>query len=286
MHKLLEFIRSIYVFLLFVIFEVVALNYYAHSSAYSQAKLLTRSNRVVGGVHGVLHEIRHYFSLRGENEELLLRVAELENQLAQYVESQPEAGKVAIETDSLNMDAEWTQYAYMTARVVSSSINRLNNFMVIDRGMADGVRNEMAVVSPRGVMVGYVVGCSERYAVVMPMLNTSFRASGKLLRGSHFGSIVWHGYDAHEVSLTDLSKYAQPQKGDTIVSTGFSSYFPEGIMIGRVSECRMNPMQTAYDLDVELAVDFTSLHRVVLIDNRDQAEIESLVEQAVGSHNK
>lgn len=284
MHKLLEFIRTIYVFLLFLIFEIVALNYYAHSSAYAQAKLLTRSNKVVGGVHGVLHEIRHYFSLRSENDELLLRVAELENSLSQYAST----GGVAVESgfESEELSAEWAQYAYMTARVVSLSINKHNNFMVINRGMDDGVRNDMAVLSPRGAMVGYVVGCSNRYAVVLPVLNTSFRASGKLLRGSHFGSIVWDGYDAHKVRLTELSKYATPEKGDTIVSTGFSSYFPEGIVIGRVSESTMNEMQTAYDVDVELAVDFTALHRVILIDNRDQSEIESLIEQATGTYNK
>lgn len=284
MHKLLEFIRTIYVFLLFLIFEIVALNYYAHSSAYAQAKLLTRSNKVVGSVHGVLHEIRHYFSLRSENDELLERVAELENSLSQYASTDG----VAVESDmeSEELSAEWAQYAYMTARVVSLSINKHNNFMVINRGMDDGVRNDMAVLSPRGVMVGYVVGCSNRYAVVLPVLNTSFRASGKLLRGSHFGSIVWDGYDANKVRLTDLSKYAAPVKGDTIVSTGFSSYFPEGIVIGRVDESRMNEMQTAYDVDVELAVDFTALHRVILIDNRDQSEIESLIEQATGTYNK
>ena len=284
MHKLLEFIRTIYVFLLFLIFEIVALNYYAHSSAYAQAKLLTRSNKVVGGVHGVLYEIRHYFSLRGENDELLLRVAELENTLSQYASTEGVAAESGSELEELS--AEWAQYAYMTARVVSLSINKHNNFMVINRGMDDGVRNDMAVLSPRGAMVGYVVGCSNRYAVVLPMLNTSFRASGKLLRGSHFGSIVWDGYDAHKVRLTELSKYATPEKGDTIVSTGFSSYFPEGIVIGRVSESTMNEMQTAYDVDVELAVDFTALHRVILIDNRDQSEIESLIEQATGTYNK
>lgn len=284
MHKLLEFIRTIYVFLLFLIFEIVALNYYAHSSAYAQAKLLTRSNKVVGGVHGVLYEIRHYFSLRAENDELLARVAELENSLSQYASTAEVATESGSELEELS--AEWAQYAYMTARVVSLSINKHNNFMVINRGMDDGVRNDMAVLSPRGAMVGYVVGCSNRYAVVLPMLNTSFRASGKLLRGSHFGSIVWDGYDAHKVRLTELSKYATPEKGDTIVSTGFSSYFPEGIVIGRVSESTMNEMQTAYDVDVELAVDFTALHRVILIDNRDQSEIESLIEQATGTYNK
>ncbi|MDE6857697.1 MAG: rod shape-determining protein MreC, partial [Alistipes sp.] len=174
---------------------------------------------------------------------------------------------------------------YMTARVVSSSVNKSRNFMVLDRGMADGVKTDMAVVSPRGAMVGYVVGCSDRYSVVLPVLNTSFRASGKLQRGQHFGSIVWDGFDKHAVRLTELSKYAEPQIGDTVVSTGFSHYFPEGVMIGRVTDCRMNGTRTAYDLDLDLAADLSALHRVILIDNRDQDEIRELVSSAAEQYN-
>ena len=284
MHKLFEFIRSIYVFLLFIIFEAVALNYYAHSSSYAQAKLLTRSHRVVGGVHGALFEVRHYFSLRRENEALLTRLAETENRLAALAES-GQAESATAQIDSAFADAAWTKYVYMTARVVSSSVNKSRNFMVLDRGMADGVKTDMAVVSPRGAMVGYVVGCSDRYSVVLPVLNTSFRASGKLQRGQHFGSIVWDGFDKHAVRLTELSKYAEPQIGDTVVSTGFSHYFPEGVMIGRVTDCRMNGTRTAYDLDLDLAADLSALHRVILIDNRDQDEIRELVSSAAEQYN-
>lgn len=285
MHRLFEFIRGIYVFLLFIIFEAVALNYYAHSSSYAQAKLLTRSNRVAGSVHGALFEVRHYFSLRRENEELLARLAEVENRMAALAENVAAEGGVMDEVDSAFLDAQWTKYVYMPARVVSSSVNKRRNFMVLDRGMADGVRTGMAVVSPRGAMAGYVVGCSDRYAVVLPVLNTSFRASGKLQRGQHFGSIVWDGFDKHSVRLTELSKYAEPQVGDTVVSTGFSNYFPEGVMIGRVTGSRLNGTRTAYDLDIELAADVSALHRVILIDNRDQDEIRDLVSSAGEQYN-
>lgn len=285
MHKLFEFIRSIYVFLLFIVFEAVALNYYAHSSSYAQAKLLTRSNRVVGSVHGALFEVRHYFSLRRENEELLARLTEVENRMAALSESVPSADGAPAGIDSAFADAAWTKYVYMTARVVSSSVNKSRNFMVLDRGMADGVKTGMAVVSPRGAMVGYVVECSDRYSAVLPVLNTSFRASGKLQRGQHFGSIVWDGFDKHAVRLTELSKYAEPQIGDTVVSTGFSHYFPEGVMIGRVTGCRMNGTRTAYDLDINLAADLSALHRVILIDNRDQDEIRDLVSSAGEQYN-
>ncbi len=78
MYKLIEFLRRIYVAVLFVVFEAIAIGYYAHSSNYTQAKLLTRSNQVVGGVNGIFADIRSYFTLGRENERLLERVAVLE----------------------------------------------------------------------------------------------------------------------------------------------------------------------------------------------------------------
>ena len=82
MRKLLEFIRSIYVMVLFVVLEAIAVGYYAHSTYYTQARLLARSNQVVGGVHGVFAGIRHYFSLGRENRDLLAHVAEMKERLA------------------------------------------------------------------------------------------------------------------------------------------------------------------------------------------------------------
>ena len=271
MRKLLEFIRSTYVFLIFVVLETAALNHYAHSSVYARARILTRAAGVAGTVSGGLFEVKRYFLLGRENDQLLSRLAELENRLAAY-----ETSGAADEDEEPAYDSLIAKYYYMTASVVSSSVNKSNNFMIIDKGMDDGVRTSMGVVSPRGAMVGYVVGCSNHYASVLPVINTSFRSSGMLLGGGNYGSIEWNGFGIHEVQLTNLSKYARPEVGDTIVSTGYSGFFPQGILIGRVKNFKMNDIQTAYDLDVELAVDISSLHRVILIDNRDLDEIQGL----------
>ena len=271
MRRLLEFIRSTYVFLIFVVIEAAALNHYARSSVYARAKILTRAAYVAGTVNGGVNEVKRYFSLGRENDELLARLAELENRLSVY-----ESGMASGAGSDTEFDPMWAKYYYMTASVVSSSVNKLNNFMIIDKGMDDGVRTSMGVVSPRGAMVGYVVGCSNRYAAVMPIINTSFKSSGMLTGGGNFGSIEWNGHGIHEVQLSGLSKYAKPEVGDTIVSTGHSNIFPQGILIGCVKRFEMNDIQTAYNLDVELAVDISSLHRVILIDNRDLEEIQSL----------
>ena len=271
MRKLIEFIRSVYVVALFVALEAVAIGYYARSTCYTQARLLARSNAAAGTVHGFSAGIRRYFSLGAENRELLERVARLEERLAQYDE--------AANIDRLRKymtDIGGSKYRVMTATVISNSINRTQNFITLNRGYGDGVVPDMAVLSPGGAMVGYVVDCTDRYAVVMPVLNTSFRASGKLDGADYFGSVYWDGADPHTVLFGELSKYAEPRPGQEVVTTGFSQFFPENVLIGRVERVSMNETRTAYTVRVRLAAELSKLTDVILVENRDANEIIGL----------
>lgn len=271
LYKLFEFIRSIYVVLLFILIEAVAVHYYAHSTYYTQARLLTRSNRVVGGVYGFFSGVGRYFTLGRENEILLGRVVELETRLAEY-----RSAVDSVHFSEYMQGADKSPYRLMTARVISNSVNRDQNFVTLDKGRKDGVVADMAVLSPDGAMVGYVVDCSERYAVAMSALNTSFRASGKLSGGDYFGSIHWDGLDRRYVVMTELSKYAEPQPGDEVVSTGFSLYFPADIPIGEVESSELNENKTAYTVRVRLAADLTALDDVILVENTGLDEIKAL----------
>ena len=191
MRKLFEFIRSIYVVVLFVALEVAAISYYAHSTHYTQARLLARSNQVAGGVHGFFAGIRRYFSLGHENRLLLGRVAQLEERLAQYEEAETNARLDSYMQDSCLQGIGESKYRFAVASVAANSINRQQNLITLNRGRQDGVVEEMAVLSPDGAMAGYVVDCTERYAVAMSVLNTSFRASGKLADAEYYGSLYW-----------------------------------------------------------------------------------------------
>lgn len=273
MYKLIEFIRSIYVALLFIVLEIVAVNYYARSTSYTQARLLARSNQVVGGVHGVFAGIRHYFSLGHENELLTERVAELEGRLAAYAGASPVIVPLSGAADSL-----LSKYRTMTARMVSNTTNRMQNFIVLDKGALDGVVEQMAVLTPGGAMLGYVVDCSAHYAVAVSALNTSFRASGRLVGSDYFGSIYWDGLDQHEVVMDEVSKYADPQPGQEVVSTGFSLYFPADVRIGQVVSAELNETRTAYRVRVRLAAEISRVNNVILVENRDLNETQSLLD--------
>ena len=278
MYRLIEFLRRIYVVLLFIAIEAIALNFYAHSSYYTQAKILSRAHSVAGGIQSSIFGVKHYFTLRSENEALSQRVAELEGLLSHYREKEATAA-----TDSLSLDGidsamveSLSQYRYTTARIISNSISRSRNFITLNRGLMHGVVVDMAVISPPGVMIGYVVGCSERYSVVLPMLNMDFRTSGKIVGDEHFGSISWSGKSPYKVEMNDLSKHADIEIGDEVVSAGLSHYFPEGIKIGYVESYSINDTQTSYNVTVRLAADMTKLNNVILIENFDYGEIQAL----------
>ena len=264
--------------LLFIAIEAIALNFYAHSSYYTQAKILSRAHSVAGGIQSSIFGVKHYFTLRSENEALSQRVAELEGLLSHYREKEATAA-----TDSLSLDGidstmveSLSQYRYTTARIISNSISRSRNFITLNRGLMHGVVVDMAVISPTGMMIGYVVGCSERYSVVLPMLNMDFRTSGKIVGDEHFGSISWSGKSPYKVEMNDLSKHADIEIGDEVVSAGLSHYFPEGIKIGYVESYSINDTQTSYNVTVRLAADMTKLNNVILIENFDYGEIQAL----------
>ena len=286
MYKLIEFIRRIYVVLLFILIETIALNYYARSSFYTQAKILAHANSVTGALQQSIFSLRHYFTLSSENEMLAQRVAELENALTIYREQERQT-----QTDTLTMAAmdstmlaSLAQYRYTTARVISNTINSSHNFITLNRGRQHGVLVDMAVVTPDGAMVGYVLECSERYSIVMPMLNTEFRTSGKISGDEHFGSISWNGTSPHRVQMSELTKYSEFEIGDEVIASGLSQYFPEGVRIGYVESLKENENHTSYDVEIRLAADMTRLSNVILIENANYTEIYELENAARSSH--
>ncbi len=271
MHRLLEFVRSTYVIILFVIAEAVAVGHYAFSSSYTRAKIFVVTNSVVAGVSGVFHNTIHLFALPAENRELAGRIAQLElekDDLLAAVAELPAEDQITFSDPD---------YSYVVARVVSNSINKHDNYIVVDCGMVDGVREKMAAITPTGEMVGYVEACTDRYSAVLSILSDSFTTSGKVKGGSNYGSVSWNRGSRYGVSMSELSKYEAIEVGDTIVSTGFSQIFPGGVTIGRVASFEFNEMRTAYNVEIDLAAHITAVDYLLLVGNNNQSEVEELM---------
>lgn len=282
MYRLIEFIRRIYVVLLFVLIQAIALSVYSSSTHYTRAKLISRAMGITGGVQGIIADVDHYFGLNEQNEMLARRVAELENQMDIYRQAvdtllSSEQVRMAI-TEATAQQLQ--HYRYITARVVANTINRPHNYITLNKGIAQGVEPNMGVITPDGNMVGYVVDCSEHYAVVMPIINIDFRGGGKLdIEGdteNRIGSISWDGRDASRVTMSDLLEYANPKAGDKVSSN--SHYFPPmmKVNVGEVESISKSKNKNTYEVVLRLATDFSSLDHLILVYNERYKEVTEL----------
>lgn len=264
MHRLILFFKKISFFLLFIAIESVAFHYFSGSSSYNRAKVINASNFLVGDIYDGINGVKHFFSLGKENRRLTEEVARLRERLQSQAEGR----------DSLTGEGfvlpEGGLYRYGTARVINNSITHSENFITLNKGLRDGVEPEMAILS-NGAVVGYILNCSDKFSVAISILNTRFRTSGQIKGEDYFGSIFWDGFRTDEVILSEIPKYAPIQQGDTIVTTDYSSYFPQGLLIGTVKEFELIN-GTYYDARVKLAADIAGLRNVVLVDYLDRDE--------------
>lgn len=279
MYRLLLFLRRIYVLLIFLVLEGFAMHFYANSTTYTKARLLTASNKVVGGVYKGISGVQHFRSLGRTNRVLEARVEELENEMAAYRKHYSDE-----QLASITASTEFP-YEYVIARVVRNSTGRRENYIMVDKGARDGVEKGMAVVSLDGCMVGYVESCSERNSICVSALNAGFRASGSVKGTDHFGSISWPGKSTRYMKLTEVPKYAEIARGDTIVTTSYSFYFPEGIHIGTVDTFEVDESTASYVINVCLGADISALRDVLLIKNPEAYERIRLEEDVLGTVN-
>lgn len=266
MYKLLLLIKRLAVPLLFVVVEVLAISHYTSATSFTRARLLTVSNRVTGSINGAFASVGDYFRLREENELLSARLVELESRLAEYVEN-PSLRRIASE--------EIAPYLFGEARVVRNSVFAQHNFFTINKGLVDDVEANMAVLTPEGYVAGYVIDCSERFAVCMSVANRDFTMGGKGLHNEFMGSVVWDGGDYRRVRLENIPHYANFAVGDTIVST-VSYRFPPDRVVGIVEEFEPSADKMNSHLVVRLAADLSRLDRVLLVKYMDGEEFQEL----------
>lgn len=153
--------------------------------------------------------------------------------------------------------------------------------MMVDRGLADGVERGMAVVSLDGYAVGYVEAVSEHNAICVSILNSEFRTSGAISGIDHFGSLSWLGGDPRVVRLSEVPKYAEIARGDTVVTRGYSFHFPDGILVGTIENFEEQESTASYNIKVHLGVDVAALRVVLLVKNPEVLERIQLEENTL-----
>lgn len=162
-------------------------------------------------------------------------------------------------------------YRIFKANVIKNSLNKADNYITLDRGSSDGIRPEMGVVDANGV-VGIVYKTSPRYSLVIPLLNSKSSISCKIVGSEYFGYLKWEGRDSRFAYLKDLPRHAEFNLGDTVVTSGYSTVFPEGVMVGTVDDMSDSHDGLSYLLKIKLATDFGKVSNVRVISRSGQEE--------------
>ncbi len=273
MRNLIQFLVKNSSWFVFVFLEIICFYFIFSDNSYQKSVFLNSSNEFVGRIYSVSGSITSYFGLKSQNQELLKQNAELQLQVLAL-----ENDLHKIKTDSteikafVNNRAELRKDYDMTiAQVVNNSVHQLNNLITINKGSKDSVQTDMGVISHQGI-VGVVRAVSTNFAVVQPVLNPDTRISCKLSNSNVPGTLIWDGQDRRYAYLTDYPEYEKFEKGDTVVTSGYSDFFPEGIMVGVVEDFKKQSVSNSYSLKVKLATDFASLKDVIAIRNKKKKE--------------
>lgn len=280
MRKLLEFLVGKRHWFLFILLEAISLMLVYRNNAYQRNIMCSSANIVTGNIASISGSIVSYIHLREINKELLERNGQLELQM---LDLQDQLDALVADTVSFKGftpdSAEQFPYSFIVAEVVNNSVTHLSNYITVNKGKLDGITSDMGVVSERGV-VGIVSTVSDHFSVIIPLLNPKFRLSCKVLGSSYFGSLSWNGRDTRYANLEELPRHVEFQKGDTVVTSGYSAVFPAGIIVGTVADFEKQHDDNFYSLQVELATDFHALNDVRIIKNFYQAEQINVEQEA------
>jgi len=268
MRSLLNFLLRYKNLIIFFILEAVALVMISSSHDYHQSVAYGAARSVSGFVAKRLENSHSYFNLRHVNEDLVTENLMLRRRI-ENLAAVPQTGFTSI-NDTLSE----IRYNYLNAKVINNSVNKQKNFITLDKGSRQGVTTGMGVASSTGV-VGVVVGVSRNYSVAMSLLNTGFKVSASIARNDYFGSLAWDGRNHRYAQLSEIPHHVAVTEGDTIVTSGYSAIYPQGLIIGTLTgdQKRGGDFVT---LKVLLSADFKKLTDVYLIGNLTRNERENL----------
>jgi len=267
MQKLIEFIRRYHFILTFFLLESLCMIMIISNNPAPAAWYFSVSGSLRGETQRFYSEITDYFNLKKVNQDLIYENQQLHDRLNVLLSLYDSSTLPVIKK---------TGYDFIPAKVVGNSMYLNRNTLLLNKGSNDGIRKDMGVIAPTG-LVGIVAEVSENYSVVLSLLNKASLISAKIIPHNYTGTIYWDGDNTRTVLMRDLPTHIYINKGDSIVTSGFSSIFPENIMIGTVKEYEIMPEKVNYRVNVELSTIFSSLQWVYIVRNLADNEQNELM---------
>ncbi len=278
MKNIFIFIRLYFNFLFFLVLQVTCIVLLVKNSDTHQAAFAGIANEVTGRVNTQYDKVHNFFNLKENNRVLLEENTRLKNMMATNFENADTA--FIKHVDSLNTDTLGRQrkFTWLAAKVVNNTISQQFNYMTLHRGANQGVKKDMAVVGPQGI-VGTVIDVSENFSRAMSLLHRNTRVSAMLKKTEIPGTVGWDGKDPRYLTLTSIPKSASVAKNDSVVTSNYSANFPSNMLIGTVLEIAKDPGSNYFIIKLKAAANFYSIEYVNLVENvqlEEQRRLEAV----------
>ena len=248
-------------FVVFVFLLIFSFFFIKSQSFYHETKLNSFKTSLSGKLFQLNSLFKEYISLVEKNEALF----EENKKLKEIILSK--------KTFKYSSNTENNKYEIINAKIIKNDIKSSRNFILLNKGKKDGVKKEMGVISPKGI-VGIVNSVSEHYSNVISVLNRDLSINAKHKKSNAFGSLNWNGVNPERLQLFDIASINILNVGDTIITGGMSTYFPEDILIGRIIDYAITKENGYYDIEIELFNNIGNLNKVYIIDNKHKDEIK------------
>lgn len=269
MNKILEFFYKYLSVVIFLVLEILAFLLVVNKNDLQRSVAFRYATTLSAWTYEVTNLVTDYFGLAEANKYLAEENARLYKEIADY------KSKFVDSVDVQSMVTYQSSENYLSAKVVFNSVYDLQNYIIIDKGSVHGVEEDMGVFAPQGV-VGVVQRVSKNYAVVLPIINPEQVISAKIKGNNQLGSVKWDGKSPLKAKLYEIPSHVNVVAGDTVVTSGFSAIFPEGVMIGVVDKAAHMENTMYCDVDINLAVDFQSLSYVTVAVFENKNELLNL----------
>lgn len=276
MRNLFNFIIKYSTWFVFVFYVAFSCSLLFNSNFYQKSVYLTSANSVSSSVNGVASSITEYFHLHDVNEDLQNRNAALENELLN-LKNQLKYYATIVSTDSVNTSSYSypNRYDYVIASVLNNSVNRPRNYFTINKGLHDGIKLGMGVVDQNGI-VGIVNVVGNNTSRIISLLNMTQHFSVKVKNSDYVGTLSWQEGNPHIAYVEEMPRHVKYHVGDTIVTSGYSTTFPDGIPVGIIISRIKTNDDNFFTLKIKLASDFPRLSTVRVIKDDFKTELDSL----------
>lgn len=272
MQQLIYFIRKYRYFLFFLFLEIIALALIFNNHQFHRSKFVSSANSITGGFYNKSNSISNYFNLKSENQSLIEENNKLINKIERYIRALDSVSKFRV----IDTTDFYQQYTYISGRITKNQYSGTNNFLTINLGRNDSIEKEMAVINSKGI-IGITEELSDNYARVQSILNQNSSISARPKNSSnHIGNLKWDGKDYNIVQLEGLPRQAIIKKGDTIITSGNSSIFPGGILVGSAIDVVGDKTSVNRIVNIKLFNDMSSLKNIYVIKNFDKLETNQL----------